>query len=145
PSDSECSQIQDLLVDPRKQLADISQQIVEIQQHLEELTRKRDELLGFIDAHLALVSPLRRLPGDVICAIFIACMPSHRNAVMSPEDPPLILSQISKPWRLLAFSTPQLWASLHIVIPHNDKMDRLVDMVEAWFSRSGVPPLSISL
>ncbi|KAJ6537855.1 hypothetical protein B0H19DRAFT_1181055 [Mycena capillaripes] len=111
---------------------------------LGNLTRKRDELTEYIDAHLALVSPMRRLPEDVIRAIFIACMPSKRNAVMSPEDTPLLLCQICSSWRQIALATPLLWASLHIVVPVA-KIDQLIQAVRSWLSRSGVLPLSISL
>ncbi|KAJ7890354.1 hypothetical protein B0H13DRAFT_877524 [Mycena leptocephala] len=145
PSDVDCDKIRKLVVGPRMQVVDLTHEIEETKRRLEELTRKRDELTEYIDAHLALVSPVRRLPEDVVRAIFMACMPSARNAVMSPTDSPLLLSRICSAWRQLALSTPQLWASLHIVVLMPPKLEELTQNVTAWLSRSGIVPLSISL
>ncbi|KAJ7158027.1 hypothetical protein C8R43DRAFT_854891, partial [Mycena crocata] len=113
PTDNECKEIRNLLQGPSKQAADLTEEISRVQTLLDGLTRRRDELTTFIDAHLALLSPARRLPEDIIRAIFIACLPSTHNAVVSPAASPLLLCQICSAWRDLALSTPQLWASLH--------------------------------
>ncbi|KAJ7909579.1 hypothetical protein B0H13DRAFT_1616362 [Mycena leptocephala] len=120
PSDVDCDRIRNLLMGPRKQVT---------KRRLEYLTRKRDELTEYIDAHLALVSPVRRLLEDAVRAIFIACMPSARNAVMSTKDSPLLLCRICSAWRQLALTTPQLWASLHIVVPIPPKIEELTQRV----------------
>ncbi|KAF8210556.1 hypothetical protein K438DRAFT_1570262, partial [Mycena galopus ATCC 62051] len=56
----------------------------------------------------ALISSIRRLPLQVIQEIFIACLPTHRNCVMSASEAPIQLGRICSSWRALAFSTPQL-------------------------------------
>ncbi|KAF7341228.1 F-box domain-containing protein [Mycena venus] len=145
PSDTDCDRIRALLHRAQKQVEDLVQKIEETRLQLDDLTRERDNANQYIDAHLALISPTRRLPQDIIRAIFIACMPTTRNAVISPEDPPLLLCQICSAWRQLALSTPQLWASLHIVVPSTPKNHRLTQTVASWLSRSGILPLSISL
>ncbi|KAJ7253552.1 hypothetical protein C8J57DRAFT_1722440 [Mycena rebaudengoi] len=147
PDDAECQQIRDFLVDPRKEAAHLAEQIARMQKLLEDLTRKRDDLTEFIDAHLALVSPARRLPDDVVREIFVASLPTHgnRNCAISAREPPLLLCAISRSWRNLALSTPRIWASIHIVAPSNDKIERMVQTVNTWLGRSGVLPLSISL
>ncbi|KAJ7267344.1 hypothetical protein C8J57DRAFT_364296 [Mycena rebaudengoi] len=144
PSDAECQSINDLLKNPRKQCADFNAQISRMQKSLDDLMRDRDELQSFIDAHLALVSPARRLPDDVIREIFVAALPS-RNCIMSATEPPLLLCKICRPWRALALSTPQLWASVHIAVPSSSRMEKMTTMVDNWLSRSGVLPLSLSV
>ncbi|KAJ6564624.1 hypothetical protein B0H19DRAFT_1141566 [Mycena capillaripes] len=144
PSDTQCTRIQELLVGARQEAASLTEEILRIQSHLDELTRKRDCLETFIDAHLALLSPARRLPQDVIRAVFIASMPTD-NAGMTPKEVPLVLCQICSAWRYVALSTPQLWASIRIVIPRNSKIEQLADGITCWLSRSGILPLSISL
>ncbi|KAJ6494595.1 hypothetical protein DFH09DRAFT_1337707 [Mycena vulgaris] len=64
---------------------------------------------------------------------------------MAPEEAPLLLVQICSAWRRLALSIPDLWASLHIVVPSSSRVDDLAVTVTSWLSRSGVLPLSISL
>ncbi|KAJ7138389.1 hypothetical protein C8R44DRAFT_767318 [Mycena epipterygia] len=145
PSDTECQRIRDLLVGPRQRAADLTKEIEEMQIVLDRLERRREELDRFIDAHLSLVSPARRLPEDVIRAIFTACMPSAHNAVMSPTQSPLLLCQICSDWRYIALSTPELWASLHIVVPTSSRINDVASAITTWLSRSGVLPLSISL
>ncbi|KAJ6598533.1 hypothetical protein B0H10DRAFT_2441483 [Mycena sp. CBHHK59/15] len=110
---------------------------------LADLTQKRDHLVDFIDAHLALVSPARRLPDDVVREIFEASLPSE-YAVMRGDEPPLLLRQICQPWRRLAQSTPRLWATLHVAASPSDKMEKMRDAVNVWIARSGSVPLSLS-
>ncbi|KAJ7500306.1 hypothetical protein B0H11DRAFT_804904 [Mycena galericulata] len=151
PSDSECQRIFDFLAGPRMEAAHLTQEIERLQSLLEELAKKRDHLNHFIDSHLALVSPARRLPDDVVREIFVAALPSDRNAIMSEEEAPLLLSHISQSWRNLALSTPRLWTTLHIVIPaasslqfYIPKLHQINGAVETWLSRSRSLPVSIS-
>ncbi|KAJ6578974.1 hypothetical protein B0H10DRAFT_1745005, partial [Mycena sp. CBHHK59/15] len=116
PSQSDCWRIRALLVGPRKEAHELTQEIGRIQAMLDDLTQKRDHLVNLIDAHLALVSPVRRLPDDVVREIFAASLPSE-YAVMDGAESPLLLCQICRLWRHLALSTPRLWASLHVAAP----------------------------
>ncbi|KAJ7111841.1 hypothetical protein C8R44DRAFT_254026 [Mycena epipterygia] len=146
PSDADCQHIRELLVGPREELAKLTEEIAHLHTLLDELTAKRDRLSELIDPYLALVSPARRLPDDVVAEIFTASLPSNRNAIMSGAESPLLLCQICRAWRSLAFMTPRLWASLHIVAPSDSsKVGRLNDAVNLWLSRSGALPLSISI
>ncbi|KAJ7111838.1 hypothetical protein C8R44DRAFT_254014 [Mycena epipterygia] len=146
PSDPECQRIRELLVGPREEAAKLTDEIAQLQTLLDELTAKRDRLNEFIEPHLALVSPARRLPDDVVAEIFTASLPYDRNSILSGVESPLLLCHICRTWRSLAFMTPRLWASLHIVAPSDSsKIGRLNDTVNLWFSRSGVLPLSISI
>ncbi|KAF7330809.1 F-box domain-containing protein [Mycena venus] len=110
------------------------------------------------------MSPIRRLPFDIIEGIFAACLPTHRNCVMSAQEAPVILGRICSSWRNISLSTPRLWSRLHIVepvipqlpVPLSPSNRRLLDaktahrlrrleVTSAWLGRSGECPLSISL
>ncbi|KAJ6566856.1 hypothetical protein B0H19DRAFT_1138746 [Mycena capillaripes] len=145
PTDAECRSIRDLLQGPQKDVVDLTEDIARLRFLIDEATRKRDELQQFINAHLALVSPARRLPEDIVREIFMATLSSTRNSVISPDEAPLLLCQICKSWRTVALTTPRLWASVHIVIPTESKLPRLANTVSAWLRRSGTVPLDISL
>ncbi|KAJ7267396.1 hypothetical protein C8J57DRAFT_1327614, partial [Mycena rebaudengoi] len=146
PSDAECQRILELLKGPREQSAELTLQIARMQQSLNDLIRKRDELQSFIDAHLALVSPVRRLPDDIVREIFVGTLPSDRNCVFSATEPPLLLGRICQTWRATALSTPRLWASLHIAAPSSSpRLEQVNGMVDTWLSRSGALPLSLSI
>ncbi|KAJ7452122.1 hypothetical protein B0H11DRAFT_2074381 [Mycena galericulata] len=146
PSDAECQRIRDLLVGPRQQIEDLTDEIIGTQLLLDGLSRQRAALRESVAAHLALVSPVRRLPLDILEEIFIACLPTDHNSVMAESDAPLLLCHICSTWRSLALSTPQLWASLHIsTLLSEPRMSSMIDAAYGWLSRSGVAPLSISV
>ncbi|KAJ6492464.1 hypothetical protein C8R47DRAFT_1120802 [Mycena vitilis] len=109
-----------------------------------DLSTQRQKKLEYIGAHEALMSPARRMPQDVMQEVFLACAPAQRNAVMSTKDVPLLLTRICKSWRILALSTPALWASLHIPLEY------ILDMIGTqhpldWLERSGRAPLSLTV
>ncbi|KAJ7181512.1 hypothetical protein C8R43DRAFT_969406 [Mycena crocata] len=145
PSDTECDAIRVLLEDPRKEAATLTEELCRLDALRKETHRKRRQLKQFIDAHLALLSPVRRLPEDILRSIFVACLPSTRNPALSGSESPLLLSQICSFWRKIALSTPRLWASIHIVVPNQTKLTQLRNQVGQWLNRSGIVPLSISM
>ncbi|KAJ6594712.1 hypothetical protein B0H19DRAFT_1009754, partial [Mycena capillaripes] len=122
---------------------------------IDKLAAERDGLSAFVEAHKALISPVRRLPLDIIQEIFVACIPIHRNCVMSASEPPILLGRICSSWRAISLSTPRLWARLHIAEPpltfgpaaelHDKKAAQRLEITEMWLGRSGQCPLSISL
>ncbi|KAJ6559915.1 hypothetical protein B0H19DRAFT_945196, partial [Mycena capillaripes] len=109
PSDSECQGIRDFLEGPYKRIADLTEELVHLDSLRKELLQKRGDLLHFIDAHRALLSPARQLPEDIVRAIFMACTPSTRDPATSSQETPLLLSQICRSWRSIALATPRLW------------------------------------
>ncbi|KAJ7618104.1 hypothetical protein DFH06DRAFT_1144938 [Mycena polygramma] len=111
---------------------------------IQDLSDQRQKTLDYIAAHEALVSPARRMPQDVVQEVFLACLPTQRNSVMSTKDAPLLLARICSAWRTLALSTPALWASLHIPLEY------VFDFIGPqrplqWLERSGRCPLSLTI
>ncbi|KAJ6498731.1 hypothetical protein C8R45DRAFT_925472 [Mycena sanguinolenta] len=155
PPDAELSQIEALLVEPRLKLQSLDEEIAFLRQALDQLAEERDNLSTYVEAHQALLSPVRRLPLDIIGAIFMACLPTHRNCVMSAQEAPVLLGRICSLWRAISLSMPQLWSRLHIVVPtpsisvsseaYSAKVAQRLEAADAWLRRSGACPLSISL
>jgi hypothetical protein len=137
PSDSEVKQIQRHLV-PR------TLEVSRIEKLIKDLSSQRDEAIAYIDAHKALISLARRLPHDIVQEIFLACLPMHRNAVMSAREAPLVLTRICSAWRAVAMATPALWASLHLPLEYVFEHS-LLTPVTHWLDCSGRCPLSLSL
>ncbi|KAJ6594621.1 hypothetical protein B0H19DRAFT_1056875 [Mycena capillaripes] len=155
PKDEEMIDIKALLVEPTLRLKRLDGEIADLQKAIGKLAAERDELGAFVESHKALISPVRRLPLDIIQEIFIACIPTHRNCVMSASEAPVLLGRICSSWRVISLSTPRLWARLHVVEPpsgygptvelHNKKVAQRLEVTKTWLSRSGQCPLSISL
>jgi hypothetical protein len=121
----------------------------------QELRNEQSALLS-ISKHRVLISPIRKLPLEILQEIFIACLPSANNPVMSSLEPPILLTQICSFWRNVAHTTPQLWKSIHIVIPGREnssstavenwqRIDRRSEAVQEWLTRSAAYPLEISI
>lgn len=142
PLESEIAQIKELLLAP-------SAEIERIDHTIAKLRHKRRKLRTSVDEHRALISPIRRLPSDIIREIFIACIPADQNATMSAQEAPLLLGRICSAWRTISLSTPRLWSSIHIVEPGRDSSTGIYEgclrMAKTWLGRSGGLPLSISL
>ncbi|KAJ7732701.1 hypothetical protein B0H16DRAFT_1248183, partial [Mycena metata] len=110
PQDDEISQISALIAEP-------SLRLIILDQELRKLTDERERLATYVDSHAALISPVRRLPLDILQEIFIACFPTHRNCVMSATEAPVLLGRICSSWRDISLSRPRLWSRLHIPKP----------------------------
>ncbi|KAF7376743.1 hypothetical protein MSAN_00091600 [Mycena sanguinolenta] len=93
----------------------------------------------------ALISHPRRLPADIVQEIFIACLPTTRNAVMSTQEAPLLLCRICSAWRRIALSAPRLWASLHVPFDFVLQNESRISAVAQWLQRSAACPISISV
>ncbi|KAJ7762571.1 hypothetical protein B0H16DRAFT_1529247 [Mycena metata] len=155
PEDEEILEIQAFLVEPTLRLNRLDDKIAELEQAIQKLKEERKDFRAFVDAHKALVSPVRRLPIDIIQEIFLACLPTNRNCAMSAFDAPLLLGRICSSWRTISLSTPPLWTTLHIVNPSVSKevdatqFGEIVALrlaaAKMWLKRSAPYPLSISL
>ncbi|KAJ7584987.1 hypothetical protein C8J56DRAFT_949577 [Mycena floridula] len=116
--------------------------------HLDD-EKTKSIALDELAAYRALLSPLRRLPSEIIAEIFLHCLPrrpkaTQRSSSMSlsfsqPQEAPMLLCTISQHWRDIALSTPALWIHLR----YRDDTDR--DDYDLWLSRSGILPLNISI
>ncbi|KAJ6583097.1 hypothetical protein DFH09DRAFT_1029548 [Mycena vulgaris] len=149
PLDDECQRIRDLLVAPMQEVADITPEIIRVQAHLDQLTRRRDHLTEFIDSHLALVSPARKLPHDILREIFkVSSIPSSGYPTLCNIESPLQLSQVCRDWRVLALAMPDLWNSLQVVVNtaapiQETRVEGLNDGLKEWLRRSRSLPLTI--
>ena len=161
----EAAELTVFLAGPISKLADLQDEIDRAKAHYDELVERHAELANEISRHQALMAPIRRLPVDVIREIFINCLPTTHNAVISPEECPILLTRICSGWRNIALSTAVLWASIHVPIPNDvdsspmgygaspSKQYELAittahcraEAISEWFNRSGECVLSVSL
>ncbi|KAK1233185.1 hypothetical protein PQX77_003670 [Marasmius sp. AFHP31] len=133
------------------------EQIHQLDEEISRLQAKRKTLKQFVDLHHALLSPFRRVPADIWRSIFIKCVPSNPYGLCTrtTKDAPLLLTTVCRSWREIAFSTPNLWTSIHIYLPapsiytldhaYIAKLRGRREGLKAWLDRSGSLPLTISL
>ncbi|KAK7005946.1 hypothetical protein R3P38DRAFT_2647635 [Favolaschia claudopus] len=127
---------------------DLDPHILELErlnERISELTAQKTQLEGYINSHKALISHPRRLPPDILQEIFIACLPTTRNAVMSAQEAPLLLCRICRQWRAVALSTPRLWSYLHLSAGFISAVDARLSAVSQWLQRAAACPITLSL
>lgn len=115
---------------------------------------ERDQVMKQAEMCAASLAPIRRTPSEILGEIFLWCLPQtcHPNA----EEAPLLLCRVSRFWRYVAESTPQLWSEFSVIpddLYRRGRYSRLpiyrqhIGMVaEQWISRAGFhSPLSLRL
>ncbi|EDR05815.1 uncharacterized protein LACBIDRAFT_329425 [Laccaria bicolor S238N-H82] len=161
PSDEELQEIPRILVEPQARLARMNDEIERAHATLDALKRQRDELAQLIDQYQALTSPIRRIPPEILQEIFINCLPTDHPALMSEREAPLLIGRVCSSWRSISQSTPELWTSVHVSVPHTTPItsrtsnvdyvvvsNRLAKLrtaaLQEWLQRSGSLPVDIS-
>ena len=110
---------------------------------INDLLNRRRALCNYRQMLVTLLSPVRRLPYELLGEIFRYCLPQNYNmegahkAVMLP-------SHVCKHWRDVALSIPALWTNIVLHVT-NETFEPRKALVTAWFSRSGGLPLSFTL
>ncbi|KAJ2930328.1 hypothetical protein H1R20_g6785, partial [Candolleomyces eurysporus] len=157
PSSIEINHLRSL-VDERQKLVDA------LDREITALTKRRDEHATFVKEHSALLSPIRRVPNDILSLIFLACLPNNsparRLTKLSGYHPALVVSHVCHRWRELSFNTPLLWNVIDIHIPRpldpreyriddamaqwEGQMQAIYEMTQLWISRSASCPLTVS-
>jgi len=166
PSESTIREVRESLKAPLIEIQEIEVEIQRLCELVETMKIKRKTIQKRIDDHNIILSPVRRLPLDVLHEIFFHCLPTHRNPIMTSSESPLLLTQICSSWRAIAFSSPRIWSKIHIPLPGDPSLNQGItdgtslslrcqriagvlqlrcDAVRRWLSRSGTCPLSISI
>lgn len=138
-SEIEANETRSALLETQERIADIETQIAKLLLSRAALrTRARKQQMT--------LSPLRRLPPELLSIIFQFCIPQPES---DPDDiaidkTPLLLGSICSRWRAVTLSTPKLWASITLNLEATcvDDDDELVRM---WLARSGSSALSVKM
>jgi hypothetical protein len=80
---------------------------------LDQLVAERDGIAERVQQYTAVLSPIRRVPPELICEVFAWTLPfTGRVAGDAVNQPPWYLGHISRPWRDIALAYPTLWNSI---------------------------------
>ena len=77
-----------------------------------QLSRQCEEMRVKINEHKALLSPVRRLPDELLSEIFLHCLPDQQQMTFKfchdsfrGEEAPLLLGSVCRRWRMVSLST----------------------------------------
>ncbi|KAJ7157339.1 hypothetical protein C8R46DRAFT_424167 [Mycena filopes] len=110
PLDSDYTRILDIISVGQDRIDVLDSQIRALQTRLAPLVRERDETVKHVRERRAIVSPLRRVPPEVLCEIFASSIEGSESG----EEPPWYLGHICQSWRRIALGYPGLWT--HLII-----------------------------
>ncbi|KAJ7622300.1 hypothetical protein FB45DRAFT_798391 [Roridomyces roridus] len=110
---------------------------------LDQLVAERGHLSSRIAQHRVILSPVRRIPPELICEILAWIPPQSRKIGRHVvEQPPWQLAHICRSWRQAALACPSLWSSFS-VLHHGYPVSFPPEMIETQLFHTGSQPLDI--
>ncbi|KAH0834110.1 hypothetical protein J3R83DRAFT_11398 [Lanmaoa asiatica] len=142
--------IHQLLEERRAELTIFAEEIDRARAQVQRLEQQRDQAKGVVEELEALVSPVRRMPTDIMTRVFEHCIWDQATPRADPRMAPLLLGQVCRSWRYLLFSLSCLWTTLQLDLPSGTKdWEALVQSkslsMHVWLSRSKALPISLFL
>ncbi|KAK0185290.1 hypothetical protein F5146DRAFT_1072281 [Armillaria mellea] len=108
-------------------LANLRERVGQARAVLSELLEEEKRVQDMVESCQTIVSPIRRIPEDIVREIFLACWETEREKKdsLNGKFVPIILSKVCRGWRIIALSTSQLWSTigLDFDLYHNDSME----------------------
>ncbi|KAJ7045143.1 hypothetical protein C8F04DRAFT_989778 [Mycena alexandri] len=114
---------------------------------IDSLTRNNESLSQIVLRSRSILSPIRRIPPEILTHIFLLSAPSLEEFKHVPwydlvERSPWTLGRICRRWRAVALASPALWSTI-IIHGQYDFEPCSLPMLEAQLIRSGAHPLEI--
>ncbi|KAJ6517311.1 hypothetical protein C8R47DRAFT_1312837 [Mycena vitilis] len=145
PAPSEIPPILDFLVHARARRDSLDSKIRAVAAILDSLVKDRDLVAEDIRSHTAVISPVRQMPTEILCRIFLAAR--KPLAYMELAHPPWYLGQVCKRWREIALALPLLWSSFGVAkkIRKSVQSPCAPEGFQEQFRRAGNAPLDVTI
>ena len=137
----------------------VENEIIRLRRSLTELEDYRGQLYDDITRHQANLSPVHKLPPEILAEIFLHA--ANGSSVAWPRgngsdvEIPLLLGRICSYWRTISHALPLLWSKVRLDIPpglenhsacsFKAASAAVLDLVQLCLSRSGNKLLSFSI
>ncbi|THU78529.1 hypothetical protein K435DRAFT_973497 [Dendrothele bispora CBS 962.96] len=149
PSDSDVFQIEHAIAECSSDLARYDTEIETLEGMLEELRSKKDETQRYLEQRRSLLSPIRKMPNEILGEIFAAsCSDNGLLITTVPHAkisaPTFALSHVCFLWREIIISTPSLWARMSVDFVH-PREEQTRSLVELYLTRSRPAPLTCKI
>ncbi|KAJ7699067.1 hypothetical protein B0H17DRAFT_1196643 [Mycena rosella] len=138
-ADAQIPSIRDFISNGLVRTTHLNETIASLQASLDKLIEERSALDIEIRKHKlkAALSPLRRIPPEILSHIFTFTLSSHSP---SADSAPWIVSAVCARWRAITLSQSRLWSSVEISFP---VIGTNTSMIQTQLSHSGESPLSV--
>ncbi|KAF8211000.1 hypothetical protein K438DRAFT_1530063, partial [Mycena galopus ATCC 62051] len=113
PEDSDSTFIRSVISKTDAYLASLDDEISKLQEKLRQLEDERASLANYRTRNAAILSPIRRMPPEVLGEIFLWTLPAIDDILrvgrFDMSRSPWLLTRISGRWRAVSVSNPLLW------------------------------------
>ncbi|KAF8191613.1 hypothetical protein K438DRAFT_1935407 [Mycena galopus ATCC 62051] len=113
-------------------------EISRLQNILADFQLQRARLQWYQEYCRSVISPIRKLPPEVLGIIFLASVGPEPNVIP-------VVSQVCRHWRDLVEGTPRLWSNISIGRTRFRFNQRYMNLASLFLDRSMNQPLSISI
>ncbi|KAF7336510.1 F-box domain-containing protein [Mycena sanguinolenta] len=96
-----------------KRLTLLDEEIPRLKDRLQELETERTALSESHAQNIRILSPLRRIPAEILGEIFSWSLPSHWD-VLDVRNCPWVLTHVCRRWRAVALSMTSLWSLISV-------------------------------
>lgn len=154
PLDYELAQLREIMAAHAERLSALSasHETVGLHQLPKHFKAERKRITREIAQLKKVTSPVRRLPGEVLSEIFLACVDENlliRECLsdsLNMRRTPWILTVVCSRWRDVALSFQRLWSTITLQLDKKrDKDPDAVFLLNLHLERSGSHPLRIGL
>lgn len=147
PADTQRDGVRSLLVEPKAELEAVEDDISRLQARLADCQRRKRELISYVEDLDALLSPIRRMPPEIMSRIFELCgdITAHGPHAEPSKRAPLLLGSVCRSWRALSIAIPRLWTTLYLRLPTSGFIYKQEEVMLAWLERSRPLPVSLWL
>ncbi|KAL0572547.1 hypothetical protein V5O48_009404 [Marasmius crinis-equi] len=150
PREEDVDSIRRVATQVEDELKPLDSEIGRLKRVVADLEAARETLVKFAKDHRAVLSATRRLPSEILQAIFEHCLPSRGAEesfdIWDVKQAPWVLTHVCSRWRSIALGYPRLWE--HIVL-HAASLKRpirgRIQLLQAHIDRAGVLPLRVRL
>ncbi|KAJ7036290.1 hypothetical protein C8F04DRAFT_1095997 [Mycena alexandri] len=139
-----------IIVDARREMAVaetgialVEEKISDMKRVLDQLHQRRQSLRDYIADHRRVIAPIRRLPTELLAKIFSHCVEGRAYDWDPATNVEWILVQVSRAWRALSISTPQIWSRIRMTSASTPKNIDLKAVLLLQLERSAHSPLTI--
>ncbi|KAJ6458417.1 hypothetical protein C8R47DRAFT_149694 [Mycena vitilis] len=143
PEEHEEASIRSFASSAATRLVLLDDEIRQLWDQLEQLMSERDSVSSFHVKTRAILSPLRRMPSEILSEIFRWTLPAARDAPQRrgfrAMESPWVLTHVCRRWRSVSIPDPSLWS--FVPIGYGPEMDPSsaypLPMIKTHIARAG--------
>ncbi|KAJ7742840.1 hypothetical protein B0H16DRAFT_1018744, partial [Mycena metata] len=113
PPESQIPSLRDFISRALARATCIDAEIATLQSAIDKLLSEREALNTEVQKHKGAISPLRRLPTEMLSLIFTFALAPRQDSISAPSAP-WTISAVCARWRTTAISQPCFWTSIKL-------------------------------